>query len=398
MLTSLAATAAPSAATAASVRTSPASSPPRASNDPKNGKSGRISPSMQPARSRLCPGAALRTDRTRPGVARPSPKADSDGRAVVDREVPADDRHLVQLRGVAQPLERLPGDGFGGHDGVDQGQRLGAHGGQVVDVGEHGGDTGGEGIGLHEGRQHRLAADDHGLGAGVTTWRRRRPGRPPNRSRRGRRPRGRSGPWPAVRGGPGRRRRSPRGSASCRSPSMPSSSSAGDPVACQPGRCTIVNDSSTIGQVSAPPPQALPVPALPDDVAVVNVGLSLFAEAIAAQGRPGGRRRLAHPGRWRPRGGGRPPPPLRAPGRGHRRGQRRSGAPARHRRPAARRPRSGRRGRARPRRAHDPPLRPADRLGRRLRPAAPLDPGGGDGRGMGRDAPTRPAPSWRRAR
>jgi len=47
-----------------------------------------------------------------------------------------------------------------------------------------------------------------------------------------------------------------------------------------------VNDSSTIGQVSSSPPQALPVPTLPADVAVVNVGLSLFAEAIAAQGRP----------------------------------------------------------------------------------------------------------------
>jgi len=38
--------------------------------------------------------------------------------------------------------------------------------------------------------------------------------------------------------------------------------------------------------VSSSPPQALPVPTLPADVAVVNVGLSLFAEAIAAQGRP----------------------------------------------------------------------------------------------------------------
>ncbi len=47
-----------------------------------------------------------------------------------------------------------------------------------------------------------------------------------------------------------------------------------------------MNGSSTIGQVSAPPPQAPPVPSLPDDVAVVNVGLSLFAEAIAAQDRP----------------------------------------------------------------------------------------------------------------
>jgi hypothetical protein len=36
--------------------------------------------------------------------------------------------------------------------------------------------------------------------------------------------------------------------------------------------------------VSAPP--GPPVPSLPSDVAVVNVGLSLFAEAIAAQGRP----------------------------------------------------------------------------------------------------------------
>ena len=38
--------------------------------------------------------------------------------------------------------------------------------------------------------------------------------------------------------------------------------------------------------MSSSPPQALPVPTLPADVAVVNVGLSLFAEAIAAQGRP----------------------------------------------------------------------------------------------------------------
>jgi hypothetical protein len=34
------------------------------------------------------------------------------------------------------------------------------------------------------------------------------------------------------------------------------------------------------------PPSAPKVPVLPDDVAVVNVGLSLFAEAVAAQGRP----------------------------------------------------------------------------------------------------------------
>jgi hypothetical protein len=33
-------------------------------------------------------------------------------------------------------------------------------------------------------------------------------------------------------------------------------------------------------------PGAPKVPVLPDDVAVVNVGLSLFAEAVAAQGRP----------------------------------------------------------------------------------------------------------------
>jgi hypothetical protein len=29
-----------------------------------------------------------------------------------------------------------------------------------------------------------------------------------------------------------------------------------------------------------------PVPSLPGDLAVVNIGLSLFAEAITAQGRP----------------------------------------------------------------------------------------------------------------
>ena len=36
--------------------------------------------------------------------------------------------------------------------------------------------------------------------------------------------------------------------------------------------------------MSAPPQP--PVSVLPDDVSVVNVGLSLFAEAITAQGRP----------------------------------------------------------------------------------------------------------------
>jgi hypothetical protein len=38
--------------------------------------------------------------------------------------------------------------------------------------------------------------------------------------------------------------------------------------------------------MSSSPSQAPPVPSLPDDVGVVNVGLSLFAEAIAAQDRP----------------------------------------------------------------------------------------------------------------
>jgi hypothetical protein len=38
--------------------------------------------------------------------------------------------------------------------------------------------------------------------------------------------------------------------------------------------------------VSSSRQQAPPVPSLPDDVAVVNVGLPLFAEAVAAQGRP----------------------------------------------------------------------------------------------------------------
>src|SRR2546423_8295232 len=51
--------------------------------------------------------------------------------------------------------------------------------------------------------------------------------------------------------------------------------------------CTIVNGASTIGQVTPSSPQDTPpAPALPDNVAVVNVGLSLFADAIAAQGRP----------------------------------------------------------------------------------------------------------------
>src|SRR5256885_4290755 len=39
-------------------------------------------------------------------------------------------------------------------------------------------------------------------------------------------------------------------------------------------------------QVSSSPPGPPPVPTLPADLAVVNVGLPLFAEAVADQGRP----------------------------------------------------------------------------------------------------------------
>ena len=85
------------------------------------------------------------------------------------------------------------------------------------------------------------------------------------------------------------------------------------------------------------------VPSLPDERAVVNIGLPLFADAVADQGFDGRQRRLAHPRRRRSRRRRRPGAALRAQGRGGRRRQRRGGSAARHRR-AHRSPVSARRG------------------------------------------------------
>ena len=102
MLTSLAATARPSSATAASSRTSPATRPPRSSKEGKNGKSARIVPSRQQPTSEDLPGGggAGRQHAVGPAEAERRQRR----RPVADGEVAADDRDVVELRAVAQPL------------------------------------------------------------------------------------------------------------------------------------------------------------------------------------------------------------------------------------------------------------------------------------------------------
>src|SRR5439155_7582756 len=138
------------------------------------------------------------------------------------------------------------------------------------DVGQHGGDAGGKGIGGHEGGEHRFAADDDRRPArvddgAVVAGPRLPVARPEDLGHEGD---GSLGPEAGM---------GPHG--------------GGDLVEGRPRvghhRCTIVNGASTIGQVTPPSPKDTPVaPALPAGGAVVNVGLSLFAEAVAAQGRP----------------------------------------------------------------------------------------------------------------
>ena len=119
---------------------------------------------------------------------------------------------------------------------------------------------------------------------------------------------------------------------------------------------------------------------LPTDVGVVNVGLPLFADAVAGAG---SHRRCRWTGGsppaaiWRPR-----PRCVGSSGRAQRtggRGQRRGGAPAGHRRAdAGRRPAGARRSSPRwtERRRCCTPVRRCQ-LARRLRPAAPVDARGG---------------------
>src|SRR4029077_17379215 len=80
MLTSLAATQAPDAAIAGSNRTSPAIRSARRSNERKNGKSGRITPSRHAATTSDWPSPTRVDDSTAP--ARPIPKADRAGTPV----------------------------------------------------------------------------------------------------------------------------------------------------------------------------------------------------------------------------------------------------------------------------------------------------------------------------
>ncbi len=184
MLTSLAATQAPVAATSASTRTSPASRVSRSSNDRKKGKSSRIVPSVTAATTRRWPAAARVTDSTVDGP--PADAAQAEGgdgrRAVVEREVAADDRHVVEAGGVAHALQGQAGDVGRRHHRVDDGQRHRPHGGQVVDVGQHrrhprpvrvvGHEAGGDGLAAH----HQVAAHQGPVVA--------RPGQPVGRRRR----------------------------------------------------------------------------------------------------------------------------------------------------------------------------------------------------------------------
>jgi len=76
--------------------------------------------------------------------------------------VAAHHRDLVQAGRPAHALENLPDDLARTGDRVHQGQRPGAHGGQVVEVGGDRGHPGAVGIGRHERGEDGLAADHQG--------------------------------------------------------------------------------------------------------------------------------------------------------------------------------------------------------------------------------------------
>ena len=129
---------------------------------------------------------------------------------------------------------------------------------------------------------------------------------------------------------------------------------------------------------------------LPDEVAVVNVGLPLFADAVASPGPAGGPAGLADPGGRRPELVAALTPLSTASRGADRRGQRRGAAPPRHRR--AVRGDVGTAGGACPdsaggRSCTAGPRSPGDAG---VRPAAPLDAGRGGRRGLGRRTWRRP--------
>ena len=123
--------------------------------------------------------------------------------------------------------------------------------------------------------------------------------------------------------------------------------------------------------------------ALPDRVGVVNVGLSLFADAIREQGAP------VISVDWRVPAGGQPDAVAALgrlygdPRRADRGRQRRGAAPPRRGHAAAHRRHHGGGRRARPGGPDAAALRARHRLRRRPRPAAALDAGRGRGRGLG---------------
>ena len=165
MLMSFAATAAALRASAGSSRTSSAHRSPRCSNAGKNGKSGRIVPSVAAATTRLWPTSTRVIDRASAHLA--EPEGGDRGLAVVAGEVAADDRDPEEPGGVAHPLEGGPGGLLRGRDGVDDPEGLGAHRHDVVDVGQHGREARAPGVVGDERGPQRLAAGDHRAGRGA---------------------------------------------------------------------------------------------------------------------------------------------------------------------------------------------------------------------------------------
>ena len=85
-------------------------------------------------------------------MARPTMKAETDG-ALAHREVPADDGHLVQVGGVADPLQHRSRDRLRTDDRVDEAERASPHRGDVVHVRDHGGRAGALGSASTNGGQ-----------------------------------------------------------------------------------------------------------------------------------------------------------------------------------------------------------------------------------------------------
>ena len=108
MLTSLAATQAPEAATEARTRTSPAICSARSSKDRKNGKSVRIVPVVHAATISDWPAATLVVDSTAAGAT--DPERGQRRCAVVQGQVPAGQRHVVPAAGLLHAAQGLAGE------------------------------------------------------------------------------------------------------------------------------------------------------------------------------------------------------------------------------------------------------------------------------------------------